>query len=151
MFITFLITYKMFVRCWQNLPTSTFVDSARPALTLALVRNHCQLPITISRRYAAHLELYVHKSIAYITKRRADLESERVDCMWVEVKHSSSDATLVGYVYRYPAAAYAWLDCFVDLMDINKCDPSLVLLGVFNIEVGRGPKQHVAEGLGIMW
>ena len=46
------------------------------------------------------LGLYVHKSIAHITKQRADLESERVECMWVEVKHSSSKATLVGYVYR---------------------------------------------------
>ena len=29
--------------------------------------------------------LHVHKSIAHITKQRADLESERVECMWVEV------------------------------------------------------------------
>ena len=56
---------------------------------------------TIFRRDAAHrgqtgMGLYVHKSIAHSTKRRADLESERVECMWVEIKHSSSKATLVG-------------------------------------------------------
>ena len=56
---------------------------------------------TIFRRDAAHrgqtgMGLYVHKSITHSTKRRADLESERVECMWVEVKHSSSKATLVG-------------------------------------------------------
>ena len=60
---------------------------------------------------------YVHKSIAHSIKRRADLEYERVECMWVAVKHSSSKATLVGYVYRNPAATYAWLDDFVDMMD----------------------------------
>ena len=61
--------------------------------------------------------LYVHKILTHITKRRADLESERVECMRVEVKHSSSNATLVGYVYRNPAATYAWFDDFVDMMD----------------------------------
>ena len=60
---------------------------------------------TIFQHDVAHcgqtaMGLFVHKSIAHITKRRADLESERVDCMWVEVKHSSSNATLVGYIWR---------------------------------------------------
>ena len=60
---------------------------------------------------------YVHKSIAHIAKRRADLESERVECMWVEVKHSFSSTILVEYVCRNPVVAYAWLDDFVDIMD----------------------------------
>ncbi|WP_419623937.1 endonuclease/exonuclease/phosphatase family protein, partial [Thiolapillus sp.] len=96
---------------------------------------------TIFRRDAAHrgqtgMGLYVHKSIAHSTKRRADLESERVECMWVEVKHSSSNATLVGYVYRNPAATYAWFDDFVDMMDkVNECNSNIVLLGDFNIDL----------------
>ena len=61
--------------------------------------------------------LYVHHSIVCTTKRRADLESERVECMWVEIKHSPSSATLVGYVYRNPAVTYAWFDDFVKMMD----------------------------------
>ena len=64
------------------------------------------LPIpsyTIYWRDGAHrgqtgMGLYVHHSIVHTTKQRADLESERVECMWVEVKHSSSSATLAGYV-----------------------------------------------------
>ena len=60
---------------------------------------------TLLRRDGAHrgqtgMGLYVHHSIVHTTKRRADLESERVECMWVETKHSSSSATLVGYVYK---------------------------------------------------
>ena len=58
---------------------------------------------TIFRSGVAHRDqtgmgLYVHKSMTHITKRRADLGSERVKCMWVEVKHSSSNVTLVGCV-----------------------------------------------------
>ncbi|WP_419598339.1 reverse transcriptase domain-containing protein [Thiolapillus sp.] len=96
---------------------------------------------TIFRRDAAHrgqtgMGLYVHKSITHSTKRRADLESERVECMWVEVKHSSSKATLVGYVYRNPAATYAWFDDFVHMMDkVNECNSNIVLLGDFNIDL----------------
>ena len=96
---------------------------------------------TIFWRDAAHrgqtgMGLYVHKSKAHSTKRRADLESERVECMWVEVKHSSSNATLFGYVYRNPAATYAWFDDFVDMMDkVNECSSNIVLLGDFNIDL----------------
>ena len=66
----------------------------------------------IFQRDAVHrgktdMGLHVHKSIAYITKRRADLESDRVECIWVGVKHSSSNATLVRHVYRNPAVTYA--------------------------------------------
>ena len=59
---------------------------------------------TLLRRDGAHrgqtgMGLYVHHSIIHTIKRRADLESERVEYMWVEIKHSSSSAILVGYVY----------------------------------------------------
>ena len=105
--------------------------------------NHClSIPnYTIFRRDAAHrgqtgMGLYVHKSIAHSIKRRADLESERMECMWVEVKHSSSKATLVGYVYRNPVATYAWFDDFMDMMDkVNECNSNIVFLGDFNIDL----------------
>ena len=60
--------------------------------------------------------LYVHHSIVHTTKQRADLESERMECMWVEVKHSSSSANLAVYVYRSPAVTYAWFDDLVKIM-----------------------------------
>ena len=76
--------------------------------------------------------LFVHKSIALITKQQADLGSERVECMWVEVKHSSSNTTLVVCINRNPAVVYAWFDDFVDMMDkVNECNSNVVLLGDF--------------------
>ena len=82
------------------------------------------------------MDLHVHQSIAHTTKRRADLETERVDCMWVEVKLSASSAILVGYVSRNPAVTYAWCGNFVEIMDkVNERNSNIVLLGDFNIDL----------------
>ena len=95
---------------------------------------------TLLRRDGAHrgqtgMGLFVHHSIVHTTKRRADLESERVECMWVEIKHSPSSATLVGYVYRNPAVTYAWFDDFVKMMDkVSEGNSNIVLLGDFSID-----------------
>ena len=93
------------------------------------------------RRDGAHrgqtgMGRYVHHSIVHTTKRRADLESEKVECMWVEIKHSSSSATQVGYVYRNPAVTYAWFDDFVKMKDtVNEGNSNIVLLGDFNSDL----------------
>ena len=96
---------------------------------------------TLLRRDGAHrgqtgMGLYVHHSIVHTTKRRADLESKRVECMWVEIKHSSSSAALVGYVHRNLAVTYAWFDDFVKMMyKVNEGSSNIVLLGDFNIDL----------------
>ena len=96
---------------------------------------------TIIRRDAAHrgqtgMGLYVHQSIAHTTKRPADLETERVKCMWVEVKLSAPSAILVGYVYRNPAVTYARNDDYVEMMDkVNERNSNIILLGDFNIDL----------------
>ena len=80
--------------------------------------------------------LSVHQSIAHTTKRPADLETEGVECMWVEVKLSASSAILVGYVSRNPAVTYAWCGNFVEMMDkVNERSSKIILLGDFNIDV----------------
>ena len=56
--------------------------------------------------------------------------------MWVEIKHSSSSATLVRYVYRNPAVTYAWFDDFVEMMaKISEGNSNIVLLGDFSIDL----------------
>ena len=100
--------------CWSSLestkaqPTGVRVNSTSCSVdrNLSSVGDESlSIPsYTLLRRDGAHcgqtgMGLYVHHSIVHTTKRRADLESERVECMWVEIKHSSSSATLVGYVY----------------------------------------------------
>ena len=58
------------------------------------------------------LAIYTHSSIQSITTRRADLESQSVERLWVEISHSKSPSLLVGFIYRNPTAIYAWYDEF---------------------------------------
>ena len=44
------------------------------------------------------------------TRRRTDLESDRVECDWVEINDIKSPGLMVGYVYRNPAYPAAWFD-----------------------------------------
>ena len=51
--------------------------------------------------------VYIHNSIADITHRRQDLESELVECIWLELKPSTSAPNIfVCILYRNPSASY---------------------------------------------
>lgn len=95
----------------------------------------------IIRRDATHrgetgLALYIHNSLFQYTKRRTDLESPMVECIWVEIKYSMSPPLLLGYAYRNPASTYNWFDDFVHMMDIvNSSNRNILLLGDFNFDL----------------
>ena len=61
------------------------------------------------------LAIYIHSSIQSIATRRADLESQSVESLWVEISHSNSSSLLVGFIYRNPTATYAWYEFLVML------------------------------------
>ena len=84
------------------------------------------------------LVVYIHESIKNVTNRRPDLESENVESIWVEVKHSKSPSLLVGYVYRNPASTLEWLDDFVKMMDkVSECNTNILILGDFNYDLNK--------------
>ena len=56
------------------------------------------------------IALYIHQSNAMFTRHRTDLESDRVECDWVEINDIKSPGLMVGYVYRNPAYPAAWFD-----------------------------------------
>ena len=111
---------------------------------------------TIIRRDAADqghtgMALYIHQSIKTFTKGRNDLESEKVECIWVEIKHPASPAVLVGYVYRNPAATHTWFDDFVQMMDkVCESNPNIVLLGDFNIDLLK-PQPTWSSATSFVW
>ena len=82
------------------------------------------------------MALYIHQSIKTFTKKRNDLASEKVECIWVEIEHPASPAVLVGYVYRNPAATHPWFDDFVQMMDkVCESNPNIVVLADFNTDL----------------
>ena len=76
------------------------------------------------------IALYVHQSIAVSTRRRTDLESEGVECVWVEINDLKSRSLLVG---RNPASPTTWFDDFIQMIDkANDHKSSILLIGDFD-------------------
>ena len=97
---------------------------------------------TVLRRDSGYpcLALYVHKSIENSVRRRLDLETEAIECIWVEIKDSKTKPLLVGYVYRNPASSQGWPDDFISMMDkITEYNANILLLGDFNIDLFKQP------------
>ena len=64
------------------------------------------------------MAVYVHNSIIKYIKRRADLETGPVECIWLEFKKDHVQSELIGNIYRNPKSEpSAWMDDFICLMD----------------------------------
>ena len=73
------------------------------------------------------IAVYIHNSIADITHRRQDLESDLVECIWLELKPSTNDPKF--FLYRNPSASYEWFDSFVQMVDnSHTLNPMLIFL-----------------------
>jgi exonuclease III len=101
-----------------------------------------QIPnYTLVRRDASQpghtgIGAYLHHSIINSSKRRCDLESHFVECLWFEVRVHQCPPVLVGFLYRNPASRHDWYDNFLDMMDhIQSLNMNTILLGDFNIDL----------------
>ena len=87
------------------------------------------------------IAVYLHNSIADITHRRQDLESDLVECIWLELKPSTNAPNIIiikTIVYRNPSASYEWFDNFVQMIDnIHTVKPHADILvpGDFDIDL----------------
>ena len=78
------------------------------------------------------IAVYIRNSIADITHRRQDLESDLVECIWLELKPSTN--ALLIFIYF----SYEWFDNFVQMIDnIHTVKPhaDILVLGDFNIDL----------------
>ena len=80
---------------------------------------------------------YVHTSICPLIRRRADLETQEVECLWLEYSRGCNSRPLyIGFVYRNPAAAFDWYDDFLHNIDsVGLPRNDVLLLGDFNIDL----------------
>ena len=80
---------------------------------------------------------YVHHSLSQATNRRRDLESDRVESLWLEVRPRKPSApTLIGFIYRNPKSLASWVEDFIDMMDrVHSCCLNIIILGDFNINL----------------
>lgn len=75
--------------------------------------------------------VYVKDQI--LAKRREDLETNDISCLWLEITPNKGKSFLVGSLYRNPSERVEWVERFEKFLDIVLHDnKEIILLGDFN-------------------
>ena len=75
--------------------------------------------------------MYVRNGIN--AKRRLDLETNNISCIWLEITVGKSKPFLIGSMYRLPNAKVELIDRFEKFIDIvSREGKEMILLGDFN-------------------
>ena len=82
---------------------------------------------------------YTYTTLLLTLHRRQDLESDLVECIWLELKPSTNALNMfVCFLHRNPSASYEWFDSFVQMIDnihTVKSRADILVLGDFNIDL----------------
>ena len=82
------------------------------------------------------LAVYVNQTLQNSVRRRLDLETSCIECVWLELHNCAKNTLLLGIIYRNPASSLCWYDDFVNMMDnVNASGKNVLLLGDFNIDL----------------
>ena len=89
-----------------------------------------------------------------MAKRREDLESNDIACLWLEISPSKGKSFLLGSLYRNPTERFEWMDRFEQFFEsvLNE-GKEIILLGDFNKDL-LNPNAHrewlvLTESLGL--
>ena len=89
-----------------------------------------------------------------MAKRREDLESNDIACLWLEISPSKGKSFLLGSLYRNPTERVEWMDRFEQFFEnvLNE-GKEIILLGDFNKDL-LNPNAHrewlvLTESLGL--
>ena len=75
--------------------------------------------------------VYVREGI--LAKRREDLETNDIACLWLEICPNNGESFLVGNMYRPPDTKVEFNDRFEDFIDIvSDQNKEFIILGDFN-------------------
>ena len=74
--------------------------------------------------------MYVRNCIN--AKRRLDLETNNISCIWIEITTGKSKPFLIGNMYRPPDATVEFIDRFENFIDnVSSECKEMILLGDF--------------------
>ena len=80
------------------------------------------------------LIVYTKSNLACI--HRDDLETEKIETLWLEVKNNRQKLFLLCYCYRPPSATSAWLESFDAMMELAISEAKeIIVRGDFNVNV----------------
>ena len=87
------------------------------------------------KQYHTGLVIYIHDSIRNFVRRRVDLETDKVEAIWLELYQKKSTSAYVCALYRNPACTSEWIDDFMAMMDKVPVNSDIILMGDFNINL----------------
>ena len=80
------------------------------------------------------LVVYVKENLR--CSQRDDLHVDGIEAMWLEVKHESQKAFLLGYTYRPPSSHLRWTTDFEQILEqVFTENKEVILLGDFNLNL----------------
>lgn len=92
----------------------------------------------ITQKLQTGLAVYIHNSIRHLVTRRNDIETNKVEAIWLEVKQPKMASKLLAYVYRNPSA-----DTTIFLTWLIMLQKYLKTLQSFNLlKPNDKPQQH---------
>ena len=86
-------------------------------------------------------------------ERRKDLETDEVECLFLEIMLKNSKSFLVGNLYRNPKETVQWNENIENLMEKALCEEKeIYVLGDFNRDLLNTQNQKTMAGLhGAIW
>ena len=85
-------------------------------------------------RHGGGVAIYIRNSLTFI--RREDLETDDVECIWVEIKCKQRQPVLISSMYRPPSSCIEFVDKVGDIIDKASCErKEMIVTGDFNYDV----------------
>lgn len=92
-----------------------------------------QKPFRRDRTENAGGGLLVYVKEGVCCSRRSDLEHDKIECIWLEIKPVNSRSFLVGHMYRPPNSTVQWNEFFEECIDsVIQEEKEIYLLGDIN-------------------
>ena len=97
-------------------------------------RDQCRF---VSSENGGGVLMYIANHVNY--NRRHDLESNKVESIWLEIKLRNTKSFLVCSVYRPPSAKVDWVDSFAEEIDKSLADfDEIYIMGDINFDAKNG-------------
>ena len=85
-------------------------------------------------RNGGGVAMYIRNSLTFI--RRNDLETDDVECIWIEIKCKQRQPVLIGSLYRPPSSPVEFIDKLGDIIHRVSCEcKETIVTGDFNCDV----------------
>ena len=105
--------------------------------------NGFQAPFRRDRKINSRGGLLVYVKDGVCASRRADLEHDNLECVWLEIKPVKSKPFLIGNIYRPPNSTIQWNEIFEDCVEnVLKEDKEIYLMGDINRDLLNNQIKH---------